>query len=70
MSLGIETFPSRFGICDTSHASDFIINFYAVFVHLDMSFTCHSITWMRFSVFTSQTISFALMLSTHSSRGR
>ena len=32
-------------------------------------FACLSIPWMRFSAFASQTISCALMLSTHSSRG-
>jgi len=42
MSLGTENFPSRFGICDASHASDFDIGFYAVFVHLNMSF------WLSF----------------------
>ena len=68
--LGIEPFPSRFGICDVSPASDFDIWFYVTFVHLDMSFTCLSITWMIFSTFASQTISCALMLSTHPSRGR
>ena len=41
--LGIETFPSRFGICDASHASDFDIGFYAAFVRLDMSFACLSV---------------------------
>ena len=55
---------------DASHASEFDICFYMAFVHLDMSFTCLSITWMGFSAFTSQTISCDLMLSTHSARGR
>ena len=36
--LGTEIFPSRFGICDASHACNFNINFYAAFVHLNMSF--------------------------------
>ena len=43
MSLGIEIFPSRFGICDDSHANDFDIGFYAAFVHMNMSFACLSI---------------------------
>ena len=68
--LATEPFPSRFSICDVSPASDFDIWFYVTFVHLDMSFTCLSITWMIFSTFASQTISCALMLSTHPSRGR
>jgi hypothetical protein len=38
ISLGIKTFPSRFGICDASHASDFDLDIYAAFVHLNMSF--------------------------------
>ena len=38
ISLGAEIFPSRFGICDASHASDFDIDFYEAFVHLNMNF--------------------------------
>jgi len=70
ISLGTETFPSQFGIFDASHASDFDIGFYAAFVHLSMSFCLSFDPLMRFSAFDSQTISCALMLSTHSSRGR
>ena len=70
MSLGTETSPSRFGLCNVSHASDFDIGFYAAFVHLSMSFCLSFDALMRFSAFGSQTISWALMLSTHSSRGR
>ena len=43
ISLGTENFPSLFGICDASHASDFNIGFYAAFVHMNMSFACLSI---------------------------
>jgi len=43
MSLGTETSPSRFGLCNVSHASDFDIGFYAAFVRLDMSFACLSV---------------------------
>jgi hypothetical protein len=38
MSLGTDIFPSRFGLCDASHASEFDIYRYVVFVHLDGSF--------------------------------
>ena len=38
ISLGTETFLSRFGICDDSHANDFDIGFYAALVHLNMNF--------------------------------
>ena len=38
ISLGTEIFPSRFSICDASHASDFDIDFYEAFVHLNMNF--------------------------------
>ena len=70
ISLGTEIFSSRFGICDLSHISDFDIDFYAAFVHLNMSFCLSFDPLMRFLSFGSQTISCALMLSTHSSRGR
>ena len=60
ISLGTGTFSSRFGICDASDASDFDI----------LTFMQHLFNWMRFSIFASQTISCALILSTHSSRGR
>jgi len=36
--LGTKIFPSRFGICDDSHANDFDIGFYAALVHLNMNF--------------------------------
>ena len=38
ISLGTKNFPSLFGICDASHASDFDIDFYEAFVHLNMNF--------------------------------
>lgn len=53
MSLGTETSPSRFGLCNVSHASDFDIGFYVAFIHLYTSFTWIWITWMIFLTFAS-----------------
>jgi len=38
ISLGTETFPSWFGLCDAYHANDFDVYLYVVFIHLDGSF--------------------------------
>jgi len=46
ISLGIEIFSSRFGLCDESHASDFDILYYMAFVHLVwVLFAFRSLGW-------------------------